>query len=268
MTRFACTQSDEHPWGIWIESPAIIGFARRRLATNLIGFRIVPSLGQHGQWIVREPLAQALQLREPRMHRSIGRRIINGAALALLAGGLLVGCVQQKLTITSEPSGALVFLNGSEVGRTPLTRDFIKYGNYDVQLRKDGYETLDKPTMVLAPWWQWFPIDFVAELMPFRPTDHQSFHYTLTARPAETDTKTLIEHAEALRQQLPPKPATAPSPAVPTTTPAETQPLAEPVDVTPVATEPAATEPATTEPIVIEPATPTAPATEPVELNK
>src|SRR2546423_12143831 len=60
-------------------------------------------------------------------------------ALALL---LLAGCAQRMVDITSDPSGALVFLNGNEVGRTPMRYDFTWYSDYDVTLRKDGYETL------------------------------------------------------------------------------------------------------------------------------
>src|SRR5436190_11289311 len=33
---------------------------------------------------------------------------------------LFGGCVEQKLSVTSEPDGALVYLNNEEVGRTPL----------------------------------------------------------------------------------------------------------------------------------------------------
>lgn len=198
------------------------------------------------------------------MHMSIGRRFIQGVALVLLAGGMLAGCVQRKMTITSDPPGALVWLNGKEMGRTPLTRDFIQYGTYDVQLRKEGYETLNKPTRVIAPWWQWFPIDFVAELMPFRPTDHQHLHFSMTPR-QEADSQTLLEHADQMRKMLPEAPAKAPAtPAeeTPATAPAQSQPDTAPADVTP------AMPPVVTEPSVPAETAPAAPATEPVELNK
>lgn len=47
------------------------------------------------------------------------------------------GCVERTITITSEPSGALVHLNDEEVGRTPLTVPFTFYGVYDVRLEMD-----------------------------------------------------------------------------------------------------------------------------------
>ncbi len=101
--------------------------------------------------------------------------------LPLLLG---IGCVERTLTLTSDPPGALVYLNGEEVGRTPLTRDFVWYGNYDVALRKDGYETVKTTTNVKPPVWQWIPLDFAAELLPVRLRDAQSFSYSMM--PAST----------------------------------------------------------------------------------
>ena len=123
--------------------------------------------------------------------------------LPLLFPLLLLGCVERTMTITSEPSGALVYLNGEEVGRTPLTRDFVWYGNYDVQVRHDGHETLDTNTWVVAPWWQWPPFDLFAELLPVRLTDRRVLHYELAeTSPADVDPDQLLDRATALRNQL------------------------------------------------------------------
>lgn len=187
------------------------------------------------------------------------------ATLLLLAGGLLPGCVQRTMTLTSDPAGALVYLNGQEMGRTPLTRDFVWYGTYDVQIRKEGYVTLNKPTRVIAPWWQWVPFDLVAELMPWRPKDHQTFHYHLEPQPAETDSQTLIDHANEMRKLLPPAPATSPS-SQPASMPAS---MPAPTDATPPAAPASATPeqaPVDHQPSEVTPAS--VPATEPMELNK
>lgn len=123
--------------------------------------------------------------------------------LPLLFPLLLLGCVERTMTITSEPSGALVYLNGEEVGRTPLTRDFVWYGNYDVQVRHEGHETLDTNTWVVAPWWQWPPFDLFAELLPVRLTDRRVLHYELAeTSPADVDPDQLLDRATALRNQL------------------------------------------------------------------
>ena len=108
------------------------------------------------------------------------------ALIAVLAvAGSLSGCVRRQMTITSEPAGAMVYLNDREVGRTPLTTDFLWYGTYDVQLRKDDYETLSARTRVVAPWWGWPPFDLAAEMMPFHPTDHRKLNYVLRERQDE-----------------------------------------------------------------------------------
>jgi hypothetical protein len=59
----------------------------------------------------------------------------------LLVGGmlLLAGCVERRLTITSEPSGALVTVNSKEVGRTPDWRCPLGLGSiWDFRRRSRG----------------------------------------------------------------------------------------------------------------------------------
>lgn len=105
------------------------------------------------------------------------------------------------MTLTSNPPGALVYLNDQEVGRTPVTREFTWYGDYDVQLRKEGYETVKTHTRVNAPVWQWIPFDLFAELFPLR--DEQRFSYTL--RPASTepvDTDAILARGEKVKGML------------------------------------------------------------------
>jgi hypothetical protein len=115
--------------------------------------------------------------RDPRLPR---------AAAFLLLPCVLgpAGCVEQTLTLDSNPSGALVTANDQELGRTPITRDFVNYGNYDLQIRHDGYETLSIHQQVNAPAWNWPPLDLFASLIPVRLKDHHHFTYTLT--PAST----------------------------------------------------------------------------------
>ena len=107
------------------------------------------------------------------------------------------------MTITSDPPNALVYLNGQEAGRTPIQRDYTWYGNYDVQVRADGHQTLKTEKQLTAPWWQWPPFDFFAELMPWHPTDRQAMHFTLKpAEPANTPPETLIGRATQMQQSL------------------------------------------------------------------
>jgi hypothetical protein len=145
--------------------------------------------------------------------------------LVLLLALLLTGCVRRSLTVKSNPPGALVYLNGVEVGRTPLTRDFTWYGTYDVVLRKEGYETLKTRGKVIAPWWQWVPIDLVAELLPLH--DRRRLAYRMKPYAAQTvDPQQMLGRAERMETKLESsrytrKPATQPDSDSPTTSPSE-----------------------------------------------
>lgn len=130
---------------------------------------------------------------------------MTAAAFLLLLFSLLPigGCVEQTLSIDSNPPGALVYLNDQEVGRTPLTRDFKWYGDYDIQLRQDGYETLSTHHMLAAPAWNWVPLDLFAYLIPVTFKDHKSLSYSLKPMDPSKDQPTeLVDRAESLRGQL------------------------------------------------------------------
>ena len=113
----------------------------------------------------------------------------------------VAGCVQRTLTVRSDPPGALVYMNDQEIGRTPVTRNIIWYGTYDVELRMPGYASVKTTAPVIAPWWQWVPLDLLAEALPLE--DHHDLHYTL--RPPndqEIEADLLVRRGEDLREQL------------------------------------------------------------------
>ena len=113
-----------------------------------------------------------------------------------------VGCVQRKLTVTSEPSGALVYLNNREAGRTPFTTEFTWYGDWEVVVRKEGYQTIVSKKKIAAPWWQIPPIDFFAEVTPGRKVDEHTLNFTLTPQ-EPVSASAIMDRAVELRQQLP-----------------------------------------------------------------
>lgn len=122
------------------------------------------------------------------------------ALLALLAGALLAGCgVQRTIVLQSDPPGALVHLNGEEVARTPAEVPLQWYGRYDVAVRKEGYETLKTRRWVAAPWWQWPPIDLLAELVPLRLHDRRRLYFEL--EPAALGDEGLLDRAEEVKAQ-------------------------------------------------------------------
>ena len=116
---------------------------------------------------------------------------------------ILPGCVERTLTIRTDPPESLVYLNSVEVGRTPVKRDFVWYGTYDVVVRKEGYETLKTRGPVIAPWWQWVPFDLLAELVPLRLRDQQVLSYTLKPeQTAAVDPQQMLQRADTMRPML------------------------------------------------------------------
>ena len=129
------------------------------------------------------------------------RRIGLGCLVLLSLALASTGCVQRTLTVKSDPPGAIVSLNGVEVGRTPIERDFTWYGVYDVELRKDGYEPLKKRGDVIAPWWQWVPLDFFTEFLPLH--DKHTLNYRMQpVSEASADPKLMLQHAAEMKPML------------------------------------------------------------------
>lgn len=94
-------------------------------------------------------------------------------------------------------------MNGQEMGRTPVQRDFTWYGTYDVVVRHEGYETIKKPEPVIAPIYQWIPLDLISELLPIRLRDHHTLTYDLKPLPPATEpSPDLMIRAEQLRGEL------------------------------------------------------------------
>ena len=121
-----------------------------------------------------------------------------------------IGCVDRTLTVSTHPEGGLVYFNGQEAGRSSMTHTFIWYGDYDITIRKEGYQTLRRRESVSPPIYQIVPLDLIAELIPYRFHDDRYFTFELTPEvlPQEED-PALLARAEDFRKllrgtQLPP----------------------------------------------------------------
>ena len=138
-------------------------------------------------------------------------RMLLLACVGLLAVSSFGGCVRRTLTITSEPAGALTYLNDREIGRTPVTVDFLYYGDYDVRLILEGYEPLSTHGTADPPWWDTVGADLIAELSPSQLHAAVDWHYELT--PINNDPIALRTRAEELRtrvaEEFPPPPPRA-----------------------------------------------------------
>jgi hypothetical protein len=112
---------------------------------------------------------------------------------------LPLGCVQREMTLVTDPPGAVVYLNDREMGRTPFTRQFLWYGNYDVVIRKDGYQTLKTTAEITAPFWQFVPLDAITDFLPLR--DEQTVRFSLKPE-VPADPKLLVQSGEQMRRDL------------------------------------------------------------------
>lgn len=111
----------------------------------------------------------------------------------------LTGCVSRRMTIASDPPGALVMVEGQEIGYTPVSVDFTYYGTREFTLVKDGYETLTVQQAVAKPWYQTPGIDFFADnLTPGHVTDRHQFRYAM--QPSRiVPNQDLLQRGEMLR---------------------------------------------------------------------
>ena len=129
-------------------------------------------------------------------------RILGLVLLSIIFILFSSGCVERRLTIKSTPPGALVLLNDEEIGPTPVTTSFNWYGDYNIIISKEGYETLKTHRMLKGPWYDRFPFDFFAQiLMPKKIVDSYEWTFTLSEKqlmPRET----LIKNAEDLQKKL------------------------------------------------------------------
>ncbi len=133
-------------------------------------------------------------------------RISFPAKMMLVCVGLcailvLTGCVERKLTINTEPTGAVVWLNDEEIGISPVTVEFNWYGDYKVLISKEGYETLDTHRKLKGPVYDAVGLDFFAEILwPGRIVDEYEWSFEL--EPYQPPVRTeLIEAAGQFRER-------------------------------------------------------------------
>jgi PEGA domain len=130
--------------------------------------------------------------------RAMPRLAICLAALLLCAGP--TGCVERRLMVRSSPPGALVRVDGYEIGTTPVATPFIYYGTREIQLVKDGYETMTVKQPIPAPWYQFPPLDFISEnLVPGEIRDERVVDYQLVPQRV-VPTEQLLNRADDLRR--------------------------------------------------------------------
>lgn len=152
--------------------------------------------------IVPDPMTSPFCPRIP--ETSFGcRRPRNWLSLAGLVIALVSspGCIHRRVTVRTDPPGALVLLEGEEVGYTPYSFDFTYYGTREFTLVKDGYETVTVLQKVPKPWYQRFPLEFVTDnFSVVKINDRHDYTYRLRPQ-VIVPTQELLDRASGLRNE-------------------------------------------------------------------
>ena len=110
---------------------------------------------------------------------------------------LSTGCIERTVSINTEPEGAAVILNDQEVGQSPVKVPFTWYGDYDIIIRKDGYESVRTHQRLHTPWYELPGIDLFTEcLMPFTVHDDRVME-TVVLQPEQLPTREALLEAAA-----------------------------------------------------------------------
>ncbi|MBP88701.1 MAG: hypothetical protein CMJ64_18640 [Planctomycetaceae bacterium] len=109
------------------------------------------------------------------------------------------GCVRRRMTIRSNPAGAVAFVDDRRIGVTPVSTPFTYYGTRTVQLFKDGYEPLTVKQRFSVPWYELPPLDFITEnLWPYEVRDERIVSFEMIPQQIVPNEQ-LLERAEMLR---------------------------------------------------------------------
>lgn len=122
------------------------------------------------------------------------------------------GCVTRSITVKTNPSNALVYIDNELIGESPVTTPFTFYGTRKIMIEKkdeDGVLTHERTIVfekIKAPVYEIFPIDFFFELVwPFKIKDDQVLSYNLVELAPlsikERQAK-MLKNAEELRQRV------------------------------------------------------------------
>ncbi len=130
------------------------------------------------------------------------RPTLVGIVLVTISGSVLMpGCVRRRMTVRTNPSGAMVYVDHQSVGTTPVSTSFTYYGTRQIEIIKDGYRTEKFLRRFNPPWYEWPGLDFISEtLWPFEKRDERIVDVQLSPD-INVPTDALIRSGEELRSQ-------------------------------------------------------------------
>ncbi len=122
------------------------------------------------------------------------------------------GCVTRSLTVETDPSNALVYVDNELIGESPVTMPFTYYGTRKIMIEKkdeDGVLTHERTIVfekIKAPVYEIFPLDFFSEILwPRELKDDHVLSYNLAElEPLSVKERQekILKNAEELRQRV------------------------------------------------------------------
>lgn len=139
------------------------------------------------------------------------RLLLIGATVPALGG-----CLERTIRVTTDPPGAMVWLNDVEIGRSPAEARFKFHGVYDVRIEMPGHEPIHEGREAVAPWYEYPGPDLIAAALPMRFHNLIEWHFILKPMPpigTDEGRDQLVERALGVRDRLGPAPEPKPAPA-------------------------------------------------------
>lgn len=121
--------------------------------------------------------------------------------LVLLAVVSSTGCVRRRLTVRTNPPGAMIYVDGRLIGPSPASTQFTYWATREIVAVGDGYRTEKVLRTFRPPWYQIPPLDFVSEVLwPYEIRSEHVVDLTMVPQPTVAS-EDLLARANQLRGQ-------------------------------------------------------------------
>ncbi|TVP99882.1 MAG: PEGA domain-containing protein [Planctomycetaceae bacterium] len=111
------------------------------------------------------------------------------------------GCVRRRLTVRTNPPGAVVSVDNQLIGTSPAATSFTYYGTREIRVEKDGFRTEAVKNKIRMPWYQLPVLDFITEtLWPWEIRDERIVDIELVPQTLEPS-ENVLQRADQLRNQ-------------------------------------------------------------------
>jgi hypothetical protein len=129
------------------------------------------------------------------------RRLMVAFLLLMYVFTSFTGCVRRRLTIRTNPPGAMVYVDRQPIGMTPVSTRFTYYGTRHVEVIKDGYRTEKFLRRFNPPWYELPVLAFATEtLWPFEVRDERIVDVQMSPDPV-VPVEAVIASGQELRDQ-------------------------------------------------------------------